>query len=383
MKIHCKYDTLVNINVLEDHPKNRNKHSKDQIDRLAKLYEYQGIRHPIIVSRLTDLIVAGHGRKMAAKKLGMETFPVVYQEFENHEQEYAFLQSDNAIAIWAELDLSGINSDVPELGPDFDIDLLGIRNFTIDVAEKGLADENEIPEKVEPRTKPGDLYIMGNHRLLCGDATVLDSVDTLMGEEKADMVFTDPPYGMDLDPEYDKMFETTGHKKTGKRFDKIKGDDIDFDPNPIFAIEAKDYFIWGADYFYDKLPPKGSLIAWDKRDESLDRVPGNPTEFCWSKNPKRRMSCRIKWSGHHGMQKDDAKKRVHPTQKPTALAEWFFDQWGKDAKIIVDLFGGSGSTMIACEKQNRRCFMMELDPYYCDVIVTRWENFSGQKAQLC
>jgi hypothetical protein len=136
INVHCKFDAELKLADLKDHPKNRNRHPEVQIDRLAKLYEYQGIRHPIIVSKRSNFIVAGHGRKQAAIKLGLETFPVVYQDFESDEQEYAFIQSDNAIALWSSLDFAGINLDIPDLGPDLDIDMLGIRNFHIDVADK-------------------------------------------------------------------------------------------------------------------------------------------------------------------------------------------------------------------------------------------------------
>lgn len=135
MIIHCKYDELTDPNKLKNHPKNRNKHGQDQIERLAEIYKYQGIRHPIIVSKKTGLIVAGHGRKLAAIRAGIKEFPVVYQDFESDEQEYAFIQSDNAIALWADLDLSLINNDIQDLGPDFDIDLLAIKNFVLDMSE--------------------------------------------------------------------------------------------------------------------------------------------------------------------------------------------------------------------------------------------------------
>lgn len=372
------------IGELKPNPKNPNRHDKDQIKRLADIIKYQGWRHPIIVSKQSGYIVAGHGRLEAAKLLNLDTVPVSFQDFLDDAQEYAFLVSDNSIASWAELDLSAINSYVPDLGPDFDIDLLGIKDFVLEPAEKlePGCDEDEVPEVKESFVKSGDIWQLGNHRLMCGDSTSIDAVEKLMNGEKADMVFTDPPYGMNLDIHYDKMFGSDfSHIMKGNRFQKVKGDDVDYDPNPIFAIQSKEYFIWGADYFYDKLPPKGSLIAWDKRDENLDRVPGNTTEFCWSKNPHRRMSVRLKWSGHHGMQKDDAKTRVHPTQKPTALAEWFFEQWGKESKNVVDIYGGSGSTLIACEKTNRRCFMMELDSYYCQIIIERWQKYTGKKAE--
>lgn len=145
MQIHCKYDELVDPNDLKNHPKNRNKHGQDQIERLTKLYEYHGIRHPIIVSKLSGYIVAGHGRKLSALRAGIKEFPVVYQNFDSPEAEYAFLQSDNAIALWADLDLSGINSDLPDLGPDFDLDMLGIQNFKLDAFEH----EPEIDSEIE------------------------------------------------------------------------------------------------------------------------------------------------------------------------------------------------------------------------------------------
>jgi hypothetical protein len=143
MKIHCKYDELLNPSKLKNHPKNRNKHGKDQIDRLSELYKYHGIRHPIIISNLSKCIVAGHGRKLAAIRAGVKEMPVVYQDFDSSESEYAFIQADNAIALWAELDLSGINSDIGDLGPDFNIDMLGIKDFTLDVAEKDVKNTGE------------------------------------------------------------------------------------------------------------------------------------------------------------------------------------------------------------------------------------------------
>ncbi len=130
MQIHCKFDELIDPSNLKDHPKNRNKHGQDQIERLAELYKFHGIRHPIIISKKTNCIVAGHGRKLAALRAGIKKVPVVYQDFDSSEAEYAFIQADNAIALWADLDLSGIREDVQALGLDFDIKLLGIRDMS-------------------------------------------------------------------------------------------------------------------------------------------------------------------------------------------------------------------------------------------------------------
>lgn len=393
LKIHCRFDKLVAPNSLKAHPKNRNKHPDDQIRRLADILEYQGWRYPIKVSKLSGFITSGHGRLQAAMKLGLGEVPVNYQEYESEEQEYADLVSDNAIALWAEMDLAGINSDLGDLGPDFDINILGLKDFVLEPADKlgPQCDEDEVPEHVESITKPGDLYILGKHRLLCGDSTNIQHVERLMDGKKADMVFTDPPYGMFLDTDYDSMFASDkNHKKTGKRFDQVKGDHEDFKAEFIQTVftafpYCDEIFLWGADYYSENIPNRkeGSWIVWDKRtNENMDKVSGNTFELCWSKAKHKRLIARIIWSGHHGMQKDDTKTRVHPTQKPCSLVEWFFEQWGESSKTVADLFGGSGSTLIACEKTNRQCFMMELDPKYCDVILARWEKYTGKKAEL-
>lgn len=150
MNIHCRYDELVDPHSLKPHEKNRNKHSKEQIERLAKILEYQGQRAPVVVSRLSGCIVKGHGTTEAVKELGSEKIAVVYQDFPDADAEYAFMTSDNAIAEWAELDLSGINADLADLGPDFDLELLGIKDFTLDVSEKEPASKKE----KEPKTCP-------------------------------------------------------------------------------------------------------------------------------------------------------------------------------------------------------------------------------------
>jgi len=252
--------------------------------------------------------------------------------------------------------------------------------------------EDEVPEvPVDAITKPGDLWLLGEHRVLCGDSTSEADVSRLMNGEKVDMVFTDPPYGMFLDTNYDSMFSNDkNHKKTGKRFDNVRGDHEDFNPefiNKIFSAfgYCKEIFLWGADYYVDLIPDrnKGSWVVWDKRcDEKMDMVVGNTFELCWSKAKHKRMVARVLWSGHHGMSKDDTKKRVHPTQKPIELVNWFIKKWGNELYLIADLYLGSGTTLIAAEQLGRKCYGMEISPNYCDVIVKRWENLTGKKATL-
>jgi DNA modification methylase len=391
IKVHCKYDEMVDVNNLRPYEKNRNSHSAEQIERLAKLLRYQGIRAPIVVARRTlskeaNTIAKGHGTLEAIKLNGWDKAPVVYQDFEDEDQLYAFVQSDNAIAAWSELDLSLINMDLPELGP-FDIELLGLKDFVVEPADKYAdQDADAIPEKVDAITKPGDLWILGEHRLLCGDSTVKENVERLMAGEKADMVFTDPPYGMNLDTDYSKM------GGTGLKHAKVIGDNADFKPElitSIFNIESKETFIFGADYFAQLLPNRneGSWVVWDKRSKGDDMVGitdgqfGSDFELCWSKNKHKRELARVlRPTGYYAARTDD--RACHPTQKPIALAEWFFERWGEETALVVDPYLGSGSTLIACEKTNRKCYGMEIDPHYCDVIVKRFETFSGKKVEL-
>ena len=396
MKVQCKYDELVNISDLRPHPKNPNKHPADQLKRLAQILDYQGWRYPVKVSKATGFVTSGHGRIEAAKENGWKQVPVNYQEYESAEQEYADLVADNSIASWSELDFSSINLVVPDLGPDFDIDLLGIKDFQIDVSENGEGDPDEIPESPKvAKSRLGDLFLLGEHRLLCGDSTDAEQVARLMNDEKADMVFTDPPYGMKLDANFSSMKGSSkilvGNK--GNEYRQVIGDGDDFSPSLIRTIfdnfDCPEIFLWGADYYVEELRNRndGSWVIWDKRqnDEtddaaavSADKAFGSAFEMCWSKSRHQRIFARIR-SGIFGVKNElGTTERCHPTQKPVQLAEWFFDQWGANTKVVADLYLGSGSTMIACEKTNRRCFGMEIDPLYVDVILERFAKFSGK-----
>ena len=209
-----------------------------------------------------------------------------------------------------------------------------------------------------------------------------------MNGVKADMVFTDPPYGMNLDTDYSEM---KGFFGKSNKFEKVKGDNEDFKPELITTIfnnfkYCKEIFTWGADYYAEIIPNRndGSWIVWDKSiDDSGDKMFGSNFELCYSKNKHKRELARVRWKGLFGMEKDDTQHRVHPTQQPSILAEWFINKYNKkDNAIIVDLYGGSGSTLIACEKTNNICYCMEYEPSYIDVIIQRWENFTGEKAVL-
>jgi DNA modification methylase len=373
--------------------RNSRTHSDEQIAQIMASIKEFGFTNPILIDE-DGQIIAGHGRTIAAQRLQMKTVPCIRLSHLTPAQKKAYVIADNKLALNAGWDDELLKIELSELREeDFDLSLTGfdddeLNKLLAEAVTEGLVDEDQVPEAPEePKTKLGDIYQLGRHRLMCGDSTSIDAVEKLMDGRKTDMVFTDPPYGMFLDTDYSKMPSTK--TEGNKTYSKIIGDNTDFSPeliNTVFASfdYCKEIFLWGADYYAEHLPNKnnGSWVVWDKRcDEKFDRMIGSGFELCWSKAKHKRMLARINNTLFSG--EAEARNKVHPTQKPIKLILWFFDYFSlKDKKTVVDLFGGSGSTLIAAEKTNRDCYMMELDPKYCDVIVKRWEDFTGKKAEL-
>jgi 16S rRNA G966 N2-methylase RsmD len=387
MKVQCAHSELVDIDLLVPNPKNANKHPKDQIKLLAKIMAHQGWRSPIVVSNRSGFITKGHGRLQAAKLNGWDKAPVDRQDYANEADEYADMVADNKIAELSDTDLSMVLKDVLDLGPDFDFDLLGIPDFKLPEEFEPQADEDEVPAApVEPKTKRGDIYRLGRHRLMCGDSTSIDDVERLMAGEKADMVYTDPPYGMNVVQPHGKLINEgsvgiAGAAKRGTYAPIIGDDSIDTAVdafNLCQALEIPVQVFWGANFYASKLSDSSGWICWDKENGEGFFADG---ELAWTNSDKQLRICRHQWKGMIKAS-ERGEKRVHPTQKPVALAEWVFENYGGSCKSVLDLFGGSGSTLLACEKTSRRNFSMELDPLYCDVIVARWEKYTGKKAEL-
>ena len=368
---------LVDIDSIIPNPKNANRHPKEQIERLRKLIKYQGFRNPLIISNRTGFLAVGHGRLEAAKLEGFAQVPVIYQDFESEAQEYAYLISDNEIARWADLDKDAVLEDLKQIELD-DIELLGLEEFEIPEVEEldPQTDEDEVPEVEHPITTRGDIWILGNHRLMCGDSTMIDDVEKLMNGEKADMVFTDPPYNVAF------------NGRSGKH-DVIKNDNLkteDFNSfiedvcQIIKTINPKDYYIWCNWKFYGILQENldyKSCIVWAKNVFGMGSNYRHQHEFCLFNGSI---------DGHIKNESDlwEIKKDhnyVHPTQKPVELSVRAFSNHIKSLNIL-DLFGGSGSTLIGAEQTGRNCFVMELDEKYCDVIINRWQNYTGKKATL-
>ena len=389
----------VSLELLRPYERNAKKHGSEQIEKLkASIMEF-GFLTPCLIDNNYN-IIAGHGRVMAAKELGIQTVPCVFIEGLTEEQRRAYILADNRLGELGEWDMDLVFEELSELDDlGFDVELTGFEmpDEELDVVEDDF-DEDSVPE--ESRCKLGDLWQLGDHRLICGDSTDVNVIERLMGGQKADMVYTDPPYGMGLNSDFSSMhskmntdFGDRQMKGTNYQIGKVDSFSEEM-VDTIYSINAPETFMWGADYYAELIPNRneGSWIVWDKRtndgdtfeegDVALDRGYGSCFELCYSKKKHKRNIARVKWSGLFGMEHEFDRKRVHPTQKPTRLASWFISRYSKDDGVIVDLFGGSGSTLIACEQLNRRCYMCELDPHYCDVIISRWETFTGRGAVL-
>jgi len=367
------------VRLNEENPRYIKDHKFEKLVKSIKEFPQMLDLRPIVVNQ--DMVVLGGNMRLrACREAGLTEVPIIYADNLSEEQQKEFVIKDNSSFGEWDWDILANEWDTEQL-IDWGMDIPD--DWAVDEVLEAEEDNYEAADEIETDIVLGDLIEIGEHRLLCGDSTDSDQVAKLMNGEKADMVFTDPPYGMFLDTNYDQMFANDKtHRKTNNRFDKVKGDNEDFVPeliNTIFASfdYCKEIFIWGADYFAELIPNRtdGSWVVWDKRcDENMDKVSGNTFELCWSRQKHKRLVARILWSGHHGMQKDDTKTRIHPTQKPVKLVEWFFNQWGSNNDLVADLFLGSGTTMAASHQLKRKCYGMELDPKYCQVIIDRMKK---------
>lgn len=377
----------VKIKDIIPYKNNAKKHDQVQINNVAESIKQFGFRQPIVLDK-DNVIIIGHCRWLASKKLKLDTVPCHYAEDLTEEQVIKLRNLDNKLNE-SEWDYDLLKDQVINIDfQGFDIDW-GIPDIESEPQEITEDIPPEVDEVNEPICKLGDIWQLGEHRLMCGDSTDKETVAKLMNGEKADMVFTDPPYGMNLDTDFSSMKSKLFKGKTGgAEYSEVIGDNADFKPELITTIfnnfyYCKEIFTWGADYYAELLPNKnnGSWVVWDKRlDDSADKMYGSCFELCWSKAKHKRDIARVKWAGIFGMENQDTKTRVHPTQKPVNLVSWFLTRFSNDNDLIVDLYGGSGSTLIACEQLNRKCYAMELDPKYCDVIIKRWENLTNKKA---
>jgi DNA modification methylase len=323
---------------------------------------------PIVIDE-NNIVLGGNMRLKACIEAGLSEVPVIHANNLSEDKKKEFIVKDNVgFGEWDWDDLAN-NWEIEQL-TEWGLD---IPNFDANVLE-AEEDDFAVPDGgIETDIVLGDLFEIGEHRLLCGDSTDSDQVAKLMNGQKADMVFTDPPYGMNLNTNYADIHKN--HIGEAKNQNKIIGDDKDFNFLDFYALfeYVKEQFWWGADYYKNEIPKKGCFLVWDKTlGEHKERI-GNEFEICWSKQTHKKIIDRIKWVGFVGIKKDDG-KRQHPSQKPIELCCRYLNDYSKEKNIIVDLFLGSGSTMVASHQLKRKCYGMELDPKYCQVIIDRMKN---------
>lgn len=368
----------INIKDIRPYEKNPRKNNS-AVAYVAESIKQFGFKVPIIIDK-NNVIVAGHTRYKASKKLGINTVPVIIADDLTDEQIKAFRLADNKVAEQAEWDIDLLNEELEEI---FDIDMTDF-GFEVLEEEKEVEEDGYEPVKPkEPVTQKGDIWKMGGHVLLCGDSTCTTDVEKLMQGEKADMCFTDHPYGYE--------YQSNARNKS-KKFDVIENDDkiLDFFPN-IQLVCNGFVFVCTTWKVLDKWLPLfkkyhelTNMIIWNKGGGGIGDLKHTfSTDYevilCAS-NGKELTGKRIGsvWT----IKKDSSSSYVHPTQKPVKLSEFAIRNTTERGDIVLDLFGGSGSTLIACEQMERKCRIMEYDPAYCDVIVDRWEKLTGNKAEL-
>ena len=369
MKIQQKF-----VKELIPYINNSRTHSDEQIAQIAASIKEFGWTNPILVDG-DNGIIAGHGRLSAARKLGMDIVPVIELSHLTKTQKKALIIADNKLALNAGWDNNLLTIELNELlADDFALDILGFDKDELDAllnpiqATEGLTDEDDVPDvPEEPKTKLGDIYILGNHRLMCGDSTSIGDVDKLMIGVYPDLIHTDPPYGMNAVSKSSVLKANYGTDIMGDDNPDVAKDAF----NLIYGLypNAKQIW-WGANYYCSVLPDSECWLVWDKNNGQSDQT-----------------DCELAWANFRSVvrqftQASEKTNRVHPTQKPVSLMEWIIKRFNLSSKTIADFFGGSGSTLIAAEKNALQAFIMEFDPKFCDVIVKRWEEFTGKTAIL-
>lgn len=388
----------VKVESLIPYIKNSRTHSEAQIAQIAASIKEFGWTNPILVDG-DNGVIAGHGRLLAARKLGHKEVPTIELAHMTDNQKKAYVIADNQLAMNAGWDTAILSLELADLKDQgFELDILGfdpkeLDNLLEPEQVDGLTDEDAVPDVPdEPTTKPGDIYQLGNHRLMCGDSTSIDAVDKLMDGQKADMVFTDPPYRMEA--------EGGSNQPIGRAAAKL-GESIkhlcDFDPvaflNTLPTVFDKnklncyifcnkdlvpDYLKWCVDAGYNF-----NILFWKKPNAiPLGGQHRPDVEYLLFFRKSAIWNNALKNVNYSKCLEFNRESGLHPTMKPILMIENQLLISSNANSIVMDFFGGSGSTMIACEKLGRKARLMELDPKYCDVIVKRWEDFTGKKAVL-
>ena len=390
--------TDVPISDLIPYERNPRKNDKAVKKVAASLEQFGLVKNSVVVDE-DMVLLAGHTTLKAMQSLGWTACPAVTQVFGlTEEEKVAYRIADNKLGELAEWDLdllAGELASLDEVGFDaeltgFDTDALAelVHPEKLEVTE----DDYEPPVEIETSIQRGDLFRLGRHRLLCGDSTSAEDVGRLMDGEKADLLLTDPPYGINIvNTGRVGIDAPAGFGKVGTRrmvkartYHNIEGDDHPFDPRPFLDL-APVVMLFGGNNFASRLPDSPAWLVWDKKAEKgADHNNFSDVELVWT-NLKQK-SCPIYrhlWSGllREGDRNVELKDRVHPTQKPVGLIAAILSDHSNPGALCLDPFLGSGTTLVACEQLGRTCYGMEISPQYCQVIIDRWEKLTGQKAE--
>lgn len=380
------------IKPYENNPRN----NLDAVDATANSIKEFGWQQPIVVDK-DMVIIAGHTRLLAAKKLGLDTVPVVVASNLSDEQVRAYRLADNKTGELAEWNFKLLDNELQDI---LDIDMSDF-GFDLDISEDEEVKEDDFDEEVpeEPKSKLGQIYQLGRHRLMCGDSTNSESVKKLLGGIQCDLLLTDPPYNVDYGG------KSMADKKRSKTRDETIKNDYQDDKQFLgflasalsngfnYMKSGAPFYIWYAQSqsiaFYEacrasKLSVRQQLI-WNKNAMVIGRQ-----DYQWKHEP-----CLYGWAegGSHSWYSDRKQTTVlnfdrpihselHPTMKPIALFDYQIKNSTKSGDVVLDLFGGSGTTVMACEQNGRNAYVMEYDPKYVDIIIKRWEDFTGKKAKL-
>lgn len=382
---------------------NSRTHSPQQIEQIAASMEEFGWTNPLLIDENNE-IIAGHGRKMAALQRGETEGPCIVLAGLTDAQKRAYLIADNQLPLNAGWDLDTLKVEIEALQDlDFDIDVLGFDSSFLDDLLVDALPPTEDPQAVpdvpeEPTSVPGDIWVLGEHRVMCGDSTLVDAMDELCGGMECDMVFTDPPYGISYGS--GRGGEVGSTDGTVKKFGIIKNDELKGDALVelvrdalsnalVFAKpDAATYvcFPWRTHRQFEEAITQAGLeakacIVWDKKSIGLGTAHYRPQHefifYCPGEGG---------WQGDKAesdvwtVGRDASVAYVHPTQKPVELIERALKNSSPLGGRVLDCFGGSGSTLLACQRTQRVAHIMELDPAYVDVIVRRWQNYTGKRA---
>lgn len=447
IKVYCAFDELMDVVRIVPNPRNPNQHGNKQIELLAKIIKSQGWRAPITVSNRSGFVVRGHGRLLAAQYLGVGQVPVDRQDYATEAEEWADLIADNRIAELSQVDdalLAGLMSDITIT--DFDIGLTGysekqldnlMADFkNIDVREDNFNTAAAVAEIKEPITKPGDVWQLGRHRLMCGDATKLSDIEKLMDGALAVMVFTDPPYNVAYEGATKDKLTIQNDNMPSDQFNRFLQDA--FTSMIVATVPGGAIYVCHADSegsnFRGALQEAGWLfkqcLVWVKNQFVIGRQDyqwqHEPILYGWKPGAAhkffggRKQGTVIEEAAPIVVRKDDEgvlltitagiqtvtirvpsyevlqagddslstiwrfekplRNGEHPTMKPIGLCARAIQNSSQPGEIAIDFFGGSGSTLMAAEQTDRIAYLSEIDPIYCDVIIQRWEAFTGKKA---